>query len=151
MDRQKGMTLVEVLAALVLVSIVMTLLIGIIINSQNNFNRQKATNVNTVDITLLLNKITTEIRKNPDSVLAATHELKIASDSVSPIIYKFDKDNNTLSRNGLIITSGISDFEAEIEVPEESEEPKNEILNLSITDSKLKVWEIKLVLRRGTD
>ncbi|WP_203333178.1 prepilin-type N-terminal cleavage/methylation domain-containing protein [Planococcus beigongshangi] len=145
MYKQKGMTLLEVLAALVLVSIVMTLLIGIIINSQNNFNRQEATNLNTVDITLLLNKITSEIRKNPDAVLATTHELKIATETASPIIYTFDKENNILLRNGLTIASELSDFKID---PEELED---DILNLAITDSKLKVWEIKVVLRRGTE
>lgn len=140
LSKQKGMTLIEVLAALVLVSIVVALLIGIIVNYQNNFNRQETKIMDTVDITILLNNITSDIRKAPDSVLVSSNELKIATESNAPIIYNFDPNTNTLSRNGIVTINNINEFNLKL---------KEGILTLSIVNSKSEVWEIKMVLRRG--
>lgn len=142
LSKEKGMTLIEVLAALVLVSVVVTLLIGIIVNSQNNFNRQETKNMNTVDITVLLKNITSDIRKTPESVLISSDELKIALDSDAPVIYNFDSDTNTLFRNGNVVANNINEFNLKLQ---------DDVLTLSIVNSDSEVWEIKSVLRRGTN
>lgn len=141
MNKQSGITLIEVLAALTLVSLVFTLVIGIVINSQNNFERQQSTNLNITDMTILLNKITSEVRRNPDSISVNTHELKINEGSESSIQYIFESETNTLLRNGIPQSSNVTDFTLT---------PDDKILTISIKDFKSKVWETKIVLRRGT-
>lgn len=141
MNNQKGITLIEVLAALVLVTIVFALVIGIVINSQNNYKRQQSINLNTADMTILLNKMTSEIRKNPDSISATSKKLIITPKTGSPISYLFDSTSNTLSRNGVAQSKKLTDFNSAIE---------EGILTLTIKDSNAKVWETKIVLRRGT-
>lgn len=142
MNKQSGITLIEVLAALTLVSLIFALVIGIVINSQNNFERQQSINLNTADMTILLNKITSEVRKNPDAISVNIHELKINEGSESSILYIFDSETSTLLRNGIPQSSNITNFTLVLE---------NTVLTIAIEDFKSKIWETRIVLRRGTE
>lgn len=142
MNKQSGITLIEVLAALTLVSLIFALVIGIVLNAQNNFEHQQSANLNIADMTILLNKITSEVRRNPDAITVNTHELKINEGSESSIQYIFDSETNTLLRNEIPQSSNVTDFTLA---------PDNKILTISIVDVKSKVWETKIVLRRGTE
>lgn len=64
LTNQKGLTLLEVLAAVTIISIIIVLLYGILFNSKEQYNSQTEKNEQLSDISYALKVITKDIRKS---------------------------------------------------------------------------------------
>lgn len=102
---EKGITLVELLAVIVIGGIITVLIMGIFSNGQNQYNNQtvKAEQLN--DIRYAAKVITKEIRK-AERVEVNSTSLKLGLDS--PVVFTFT--NGEILQNGLALVSGIKDF-----------------------------------------
>lgn len=140
MNNQKGITLVELLAAIVLLSLISVLVISIVIQSQNTYKRNQLTNVTTTEISFLINSITGDIRQNPEDIVTEENVLTISPTNESPIVYRFDSGQSTLKRNNQIIISNVRDFTIDI---------KDGIMKLELKDSNEKVWTSTIGIRTG--
>lgn len=140
MKNQRGITLVEVLVTLALLSVLSSIVISITINTQNTFKRQEEVNYTTANLTMLLNSITTEVRMYPANVSVESGELRITPPSLPEIIYSHDATTHTLSRDGIPQLTGIEEFQLSLE---------GAALTVTIRDMKAKTLETRIVLRRG--
>ncbi|HLS36047.1 MAG TPA: prepilin-type N-terminal cleavage/methylation domain-containing protein [Bacillota bacterium] len=96
MKNEKGMTLVEVLATLVIVSIVIIFLVGIQVVVQKQFKSQTTSTEQLTDITIAMKSITKELRL-AEEVSANESELLIQLAPDEQVSYVLQED--TLQRN----------------------------------------------------
>lgn len=141
MNNQKGVTLVELLATLVLLSLVTVLLISIIVQSQNTYKRSQLTNVTTTEITFLINSITRDIRQNPENISSEGDVLTISPSDGAPIVYSYDPGQLNLNRNNQTIISNVHDFK--------SPPIKDGFIKLELKDSNGKTWKSTIAIRTG--
>jgi len=104
--QQQGFTLVEVLAVVVIISIISVLLFRILNSSVSTHQKQTTKNRNLQDTSYALKLITKDFRKaqafDPDSYTFT------ASDGTTQA---YALSNNTITRNGEVIATNIEDFE----------------------------------------
>jgi len=96
LKNEKGMTLVEVLATLVIVSIVIIFLVGIQVVVQKQFKSQTTSTEQLTDITIAMKSITKELRL-AEEVSANESELLIQLAPDEQVSYVLQED--TLQRN----------------------------------------------------
>lgn len=140
MSNQKGITLVELLAAITLLSIVSVLVMSIIIQSQNTYKRNQLTNMTTTEMSLLINTMTRDIRQHPQQVAVASNVLTISPPNEDPIVYRFDSVQDELKRNNQVVISNVHDFTIAIE---------EGIMKLELEDSNEKEWTSTIAIRTG--
>ncbi|MEH7276290.1 PilW family protein [Neobacillus vireti] len=106
---EKGVTLVELLAALALISIIVLLASSIHLFGQKQMTVQSKEIQNQSDERLAMNIITKEIRKAQSvEVVAATNQLIINSTDVYTLV------GTIIKKNGTTFLSNISKFEARL-------------------------------------
>lgn len=140
MSNQKGITLVELLAAITLLSLVSVLVMSIIIQSQNTYKRNQLTNMTTTEMSLLINTMTRDIRQHPQQVAVASNVLTISPPNEDPIVYRFDSAQAVLKRNNQVVISNVHNFTIAIE---------EGIMKLELEDSNEKEWTSTIAIRTG--
>lgn len=140
MSNQKGITLVELLAAITLLSLVSVLVMSIIIQSQNTYKRNQLTNMTTTEMSLLINTMTRDIRQHPQQVAVASNVLTISPPNEDPIVYRFDSAQAELKRNNQVVISNVYNFTIAIE---------EGIMKLELEDSNEKEWTSTIAIRTG--
>ncbi|MEG0258628.1 MAG: type II secretion system protein [Lysinibacillus sp.] len=104
-SNNRGMTLIEVLATVVILGIVFSLIFNILISSNDNQIKQTQNNQELNDVTYVLKQVTKDMRKS-------TSYDKNTQTFIGPSQYKylFDPDTNTLQRNNELLSSIIEEF-----------------------------------------
>jgi prepilin-type N-terminal cleavage/methylation domain-containing protein len=104
----KGLTLVEVLTTLALLSMVMILASSLHLFGQKQLNSQTADIEEQSDVRLVIKMITKDLRSaNTEEInLISQHEIEINS-----VNYKFISDTGTLTKDGQLIAHNIQKFE----------------------------------------
>nr|WP_106784510.1 prepilin-type N-terminal cleavage/methylation domain-containing protein [Lysinibacillus timonensis] len=102
---QKGITLIELLAVIILLGVITSSIFGLLISGNQNYERQTDENQQLDEISYVLKQVTKDIRQsNVASVKSNTFTL----DSIT---YHFDRNTQTLKRNGRILSSTIKSFQ----------------------------------------
>lgn len=134
------MTLVELLAAITLMSLVSVLLISIIVQSQNAYKRSQLTNLTTTEISYLINSITRDIRQSPENVTVENNKLIILPNDGSTIVYFQEVATLKVKRNSQDIISQVKDFTVSAD---------GGSIDLEVVDSNSKAWTSTIVIRTG--
>ncbi|KGR79653.1 PulJ/GspJ family protein [Ureibacillus manganicus] len=106
----QGLTLIEILAALAITSLITILIFNVFIQSQNAYYQQAGQNEQLLSNTLILKELTREIRK--------TDTVKIEKDSNgnhllvinNHLSYQWDSANKILYKNGSLFAKQIDEF-----------------------------------------
>lgn len=104
--KERGMTLIEVLAVIIILSIISILLFSILNRSNTIYHQQSINNEELNDAAYILKVLTKEIRKNSVVVVISKTELKIGNS-----YYVFHKNDKKITKDGKIQFSNIEDFE----------------------------------------
>lgn len=112
---QKGITLVELLAAIVLTSIVMLLVYSVVMTGTKQYNSQLEKNDQLTDISYALKLITKDIRKTENPQLISSSEIELNG-------INYSQNGSTITRNGVIIARAIEDFIINDDDEEEEED-----------------------------
>lgn len=131
---QHGMTLVEVLAVLVIVSIISVLLFNILGSSTSTHQKQSTKNEELRNASYALKLITKDFRRarNFDE---STYTFTIDSQS-----YVYTISNNTITRNGETVATNIESFSLSY---------VNNILTVNLKSQNGKEISTNLSLRKG--
>ncbi|WP_286927058.1 MULTISPECIES: PulJ/GspJ family protein [Lysinibacillus] len=131
---QHGMTLVEVLAVLVIVSIISVLLFNILGSSTSTHQKQSTKNEELRNASYALKLITKDFRRarNFDE---STYTFTIDSQS-----YVYTISNNTITRNGETVANNIESFSLSY---------VNNILTVNLKSQNGKEISTNLSLRKG--
>ncbi|MFF2755068.1 PilW family protein [Psychrobacillus sp. NPDC058041] len=106
LNTEKGVTLVELLAAIVLASLVMVLVYSVLMTSTKQYNYQLEKSNQLTDISYALKIITKDIRKTEKPQIVNESEIDL-----NGIKYSFN--NNMITRNGVAIANSIKGFRVE--------------------------------------
>ncbi|MGE7839165.1 PulJ/GspJ family protein [Lysinibacillus sp. NPDC093712] len=110
LQNEKGMTLLEVLAATIIVTIISVFLLSILINSNNTSNKQMKSSMQLTDASYALKVITKDARKSTQ-LKSSGDEYTLKNDQNSEeYIYKFNREDQILTRNKEVIASNVSNF-----------------------------------------
>ncbi len=110
LQNEKGMTLLEVLAATIIVTIISVLLLSILINSNNTSNKQMKASMQLTDTSYVLKVITKDARKSTQ-LKSNKDEYTLKNDqNTEEYIYKFNREDQLLTRNTEVIASNVLDF-----------------------------------------
>lgn len=142
MRNQRGITLVELLAVITLLSVVSLLIIGIIIQAQGTYKRNQVTNFTTTEISLLVNSVTRDIRQFPEGVSVSNDMLTIQTSDDEMITYKFDSVESSIKRNDNILLRSVTEFVPVL---------NDGLVTIEIKDNSGKKWTSTIVIRKGGD
>lgn len=142
MRNQRGITLVELLAVITLLSVVSLLIIGIIIQAQGTYKRNQVTNFTTTEISLLVNSVTRDIRQFPEGVSVSNDMLNIQTSDDEMITYKFDSVESSIKRNDNILLRSVTEFVPVL---------NDGLVTIEIKDNSGKKWTSTIVIRKGGD
>jgi len=114
LKNQYGLSLVEVLATLAIMSIIALTLFSVITSSKVQHNKQSHANKQINDASFALKLITKDIRKYPNNIIANDTSLSISidSDSTETIVYSFEDTEKTINKDGVPFVSDIEVFKA---------------------------------------
>lgn len=142
---QYGLTLVEVLATFMVMSIITLTLFSVITSSSDQHNKQRDVNKQINDASYALKLITKDIRKYPNNIVANNTSLSISidSDSTEKIVYSFEDTTETINKNGVLLVSDIEVFKV---IPCESGLPDCTFIEIG---SKEKTVSTEIILRKG--
>ena len=102
-NNEKGITLVELLAAVVLASIVMLLVFSVLMSGTKQYKGQLEKNNQLTDISYALKMITKDIRKTENPQIISKSEIELNG-------INYSKVGNTITRNGDVIARDIEIF-----------------------------------------
>lgn len=128
-NNERGITLVELLAAIVLASIVMLLIYSVLMTGTKQYKSQFDKNKQVTEISYTLKMITKDIRKTEKPILISSSEIDLNG-------IKYSKNGSNITRNGVVIASVIDSFNVvvdddrwiiEIKSAENKETKKTEI------------------------
>ncbi|MEK4084718.1 PilW family protein [Psychrobacillus sp. FSL K6-1415] len=102
-NNEKGITLVELLAAVVLASIVMLLVFSVLMSGTKQYKNQLEKNNQLTDISYALKMITKDIRKTENPRIISKSEIELNG-------INYSKVGNTITRNGDVIARDIEIF-----------------------------------------
>lgn len=102
-NNEKGITLVELLAAVVLASIVMLLVFSVLMSGTKQYKNQLEKNNQLTDISYALKMITKDIRKTENPRIISKSEIELNG-------INYSKVGNTITRNGDVIARDIELF-----------------------------------------
>lgn len=110
LQNEKGMTLLEVLAATIIVTIISVLLLSILINSNNTSNKQMKASMQLTDTSYVLKVITKDARKSTQ-LKSNKDQYTLKNDqNTEEYIYIFNREDQLLTRNTEVIASNVLDF-----------------------------------------
>ena len=104
---EDGLTLVEILAVVIITSLVALLIFSIMVQSTKTYENQSSTNRTLNDAAYALKVITKEIRKNPNDVTASCPSSEL---EINHTIFTFDEESNTIKRNNIPFVTNIKEF-----------------------------------------
>lgn len=108
---EKGFTLIEVLAVTIILSLISALLLGILTNMSTSHAKEVQAHQQLYDTTYILKLVTLDIRKSTTlSFEDGQYILYKDETPTEKYIYVFDDTTNTLSRNGIPLSTNINDF-----------------------------------------
>ena len=102
-NNERGITLVELLAAIVLASIVMMLIYSVLMTGTKQYKSQFDKNKQVTEISYTLKMITKDIRKTEKPILISSSEIDLNG-------IKYSKNGSNITRNGVVIASVIDRF-----------------------------------------
>lgn len=103
-NTEKGITLVELLAAIVLASIVMLLFYNVLMAGTKQYKNQLEKNNQLTEISYALKMITKDIRKTEKPKIINSSQIELNG-------VNYSKDGNTITRNGVVVASSIERFQ----------------------------------------
>lgn len=153
----RGFTLVEVLAVIVIGAIITVAISSILINATTQHTNQQADTRQLQDISYALKVVTKDIRKSKD--IDASGALIRVKDDME-IRYQFDKNTNSILRDGEILATGVEDFHFYVAGVDIFTQTPPDTSSLSIIPIKLSIMnklangkdnliETELILRRN--
>ena len=146
-NTEKGITLVELLASIVLAGIVMVLIYSVLMTGTKQFKDQLEKNNQLTDVSYALKIITKDIRKTENPRLISNSEIDL-----NGIIYL--KNGNTITRNGVIIARSIEKFNVDDGSDDEDVKQDENNVKWSIEIKSINQQEIKkteIYLRKGDE
>ena len=146
-NTEKGITLVELLASIVLAGIVMVLIYSVLMTGTKQFKDQLEKNNQLTDVSYALKIITKDIRKTENPRLISNSEIDL-----NGIIYL--KNGNTITRNGVIIARSIEQFNVDDGSDDEDVKQDENNVKWSIEIKSINQQEIKkteIYLRKGDE
>lgn len=146
-NTEKGITLVELLASIVLAGIVMVLIYSVLMTGTKQFKDQLEKNNQLTDVSYALKIITKDIRKTENPRLISNSEIDL-----NGIIYL--KNGNTITRNGVIIARSIEKFKVDDGSGDEDVKQDENNVKWSIEIKSINQQEIKkteIYLRKGDE
>ncbi|MGG0663666.1 type II secretion system protein [Viridibacillus arvi] len=132
---EKGVTLVEILATIVITAIVATLIFNVQLSSSKQYDKQLKKNQQLNEVSYVLKVITKEMRKTTD-ISSINTGIKIKNDE-----YKFDVNTNSIIKNHEPFATNIGEFMVEY---------KDNSWNIKIKNLDGKTVETKIVVRSGS-
>lgn len=136
---EKGLTLIEILAALVILSVVSILAMNILFSSQKTYSNQQIKNFTVAETTLFFNELLTDVRMHPTGISVTNNIVTIPSANPS-IVYSYDASTSTVQKNSRAILNNVSTYEARL---------TNGQLIVKIFDAAGKEYETIVTLRSG--
>ena len=104
----RGFTLVEVLAVIVILGIVSTILMNILVSSSKTNNKQLSNNEQLTELSYVLKLLTKDMRR---TITYDPNNLTFKNEDNSvQYTYSFNSVNNTVSRNNEVIATNITSF-----------------------------------------
>ena len=118
MNNEKGLTLIEVLASIVLLTIVSLLTINLLISGQNEHTKQVSANTQLQDVSYAMKLMTKDVRKGTKAVTAtpgSTIQFNILDFDDNLIAnYHYEASTKQLYRNSVVIANEVVQFESNI-------------------------------------
>lgn len=142
---ERGLTLVEILAALAISSLLMLLIFSTVVFIQNQYKDQSSDSMQLNDLTYIAKVMTKDARK--------ANRITIGEDSItftlsnSDANYKYNHVKKTIEKNGKTLASNIEGFV--VEVPEDSN--PIEKVNIQIIGPTNKKIETVIAIREGDE
>ncbi|KAA0965336.1 prepilin-type N-terminal cleavage/methylation domain-containing protein [Sporosarcina sp. ANT_H38] len=141
LNNEKGLTLVEILAVLIIGSIIMLLISNVHLFGQKQYKSQSEKSRHLYDVTYAAKVITKEIRKVDESGIANVDSKRDHIKLTSVIEYKYNSANKSIeNKDGTILVKDIENFVAE------RLDNQVDLEIISKTGEKVKT---KIVLRKG--
>ena len=144
MNNQKGVTLIEVLASIVLLTIVTLLTFNLLISGQNEHTKQVSANTELQDVSYAMKLLTKDIRKATKAEIITESpnvEFKILDYNGIPIAsYWYERDTAQLNRNGYVIANAIVQFDYSLD---------SSSIFVELKNSSQKTYSTKLYFREG--
>ncbi|MGE7689424.1 PilW family protein [Lysinibacillus sp. NPDC097214] len=139
--KESGLTLVEVLAVIVISSLIALIIYSALSQSSTNYHKQADTNKSINDAAYALKVITKEIRKNPNTVSSNyPTELTINRGIEGEIQFVLDKEKQSINRNGVIFSTDVLDFKISL---------NGQAITIIITNVQGKKFSAELYLRKA--
>lgn len=139
MKNERGLTLIEVLASIILLSIVSAIVFQLVINTQHEHVKQVQANQLIQSNTYILKIITKDARTAKQIQQIDHHTVQLTKPSAETITYQFDAATNTLLRNGQPLAK-LKAFTMQI---------SNQSLQVSMLNRNNESLATKLYLRGG--
>lgn len=151
MNNQKGITLIELLAVLVIISIFSLLIINFIISSQRTYTSQQAESFQLAETTIFFNMVLTDIKQNPNAVNIDSNMITINNGNIDSISYRFDSSKKVVVRNGTVVLNGVKSFEPKLgnDVGDPTDSKENNKVLIQITNLNNEKYETIYYLRKG--
>lgn len=132
---QKGLTLVEVMAVIAIMSVILIIICSIQWTSNEQYTIQAEKNNQLTDISYTLKVITKDIRKS-----GKAPEINGTTYTIGSEIYVFDAATNSITRNGSVLVQPITAFTIESITSNK--------YKISITSTKESI-DTEIVIRSG--
>lgn len=132
---QQGLSLVELIAALAIMSFISVIIYSVLISGEKQYNSQSQDNQELSDIAYALKVLTKEIRKS-ENVQVVDNSLII-----SGVTYAYSPDSKTILKNGTPYLQNIEAFTVSKD---------NTVVSIAITGAQQKSVSTKIVVRSGT-
>lgn len=144
-NNEKGITLVELLAAVVLASIVMLLVFSVLMSGTKQYKGQLEKNNQLTDISYALKMITKDIRKTKEPQIISVSEIELNG-------INYSKVGNTITRNGDVIARNIELFKVKDNYGTEHYDENNIkwFIEIKSLDQK-KTKKTEIYLRKGDE
>lgn len=133
-SNQDGLTLIEILAVMVLLSIITSSIFGLLISGNKNFERQSDNNSQLNELTFVLKQVTKDVRQSSTVQISSNI---LALDSTT---YLYNVNTQSLERNGQVLSTSIKQFQVL---------QNNNQLFIEITGIFGKTVQTTVVLRSG--
>lgn len=145
MNTEKGITLVELLSAVVLASIVMLLVFSVLMSGTKQYKNQLEKNNQLTDISYALKMITKDIRKTENPQIISNSEIELNG-------INYSKVGNTITRNGDVIAHDIELFNVKDNYGTEHYDENNIkwFIEIKSLDQK-KTKKTEIYLRKGDE
>lgn len=138
LKNERGVTLVELLAAIVIISIVFIFLISIQVIIQNQYKKEMKNTGQLTDITIAMKSITKDLRSAKDITIPNDRYLIIENFSENDVEYILE--DNILKRNGSSYVYELKSFYVE--------EKEEKIVFIKLESESGKILETEVAIRR---